>query len=335
MTWPKVSFAIPVLNSARTLRACLESIRAQDYPPEQVEVILADGGSRDGTLEIAAAFGVRVLPNPRRTGEAGKAVALAACTGEVVALVDSDNLLPHPGWLKEMVAPFSDPEIAASEPWEFTWRRQDPAWTRYCALVGANDPLCIYLGNYDRLNRARGDWTRLPVPYQDVGPYLKLTLNPDYLPTIGANGFLVRRRLLADQREYLFDVDLPGELARRGYPHVAKVKTGIIHLYATRTRDFARKQRRRVEDFFFFRREGGRAYPWHRFVPGVVKFCLATVLVVPVAALAAKGFWKLPDAAWWLHPAACWLTLWIYGTTAVRRWLGFRPREYRRQGWQA
>jgi len=330
---PTVTFAIPVLNSARTLDLCLQAIREQDYPQEQIEIILADGGSTDATRAIAARYGVKLLDNPRRTGEAGKAVAVAAAAGEIVALVDSDNLLPDPGWLRRMVEPFADESIAASEPWEYTWRREDPAWTRYCALTGVNDPLCIYLGNYDRWNHARGDWTRVPVRSEDRGGYLKVTLNPDLLPTIGANGFLVRRRLLGELGGYLFDIDLPGELARRGHPHVAKVKTGIVHLYAQRSGDFIRKQRRRVYDYFFHARQGGRSYPWNRFLPGVGKFVLATVLVLPVLGLSVRGFFKRPDPAWWLHLPACWLTLWIYGWAAIRRRLGWKPGEYQRREW--
>jgi len=47
---PAVSIT-PTYNSERTLQDCLESIKHQDYP--DVEIIIADGGSTDSTLEIA------------------------------------------------------------------------------------------------------------------------------------------------------------------------------------------------------------------------------------------------------------------------------------------
>jgi len=49
---PLVSVIIPTLNSAKTLKDCLESIVAQDYPKDKIEIIIADGSSTDGTLEI-------------------------------------------------------------------------------------------------------------------------------------------------------------------------------------------------------------------------------------------------------------------------------------------
>ena len=50
---PKVSFIIPTLNAAGILGNCLASIRNQDYPKERYEILVVDGGSKDGTQDIA------------------------------------------------------------------------------------------------------------------------------------------------------------------------------------------------------------------------------------------------------------------------------------------
>ena len=74
---PGVSVVIPTLNAEKYLAECLAALRDQDYPAELVEILLVDAGSTDRTLELAEAHGVdRVLANPLRTGEAGKAVGL-------------------------------------------------------------------------------------------------------------------------------------------------------------------------------------------------------------------------------------------------------------------
>jgi glycosyltransferase involved in cell wall biosynthesis len=114
-----VSIIIPTLNSMRTLRACLDAIAGQDYPLEKLEVVLADAGSTDGTRELAGEYAfARVVENPLKTGEAGKAAAIEAAEGEFLALIDSDNVLESPDWLRKMLAPFADPRIAATEPLE-------------------------------------------------------------------------------------------------------------------------------------------------------------------------------------------------------------------------
>lgn len=86
---PTVTVVLPVLDEERLVGPCLEAVLAQDYPAV-VEVLVADGGSRDRTREVASSYpGVRVLDNPRRSRPAGLNVALAAATGEVVVRVDA------------------------------------------------------------------------------------------------------------------------------------------------------------------------------------------------------------------------------------------------------
>jgi glycosyltransferase involved in cell wall biosynthesis len=334
----KVSFVIPTLNSARTLEECLSSILAQRVPREDYEIVIADAGSADGTVEIARKLGAdRIVDNPLKTGEAGKAAGIRASSGEAIALVDSDNVLPDARWLERMLAPFSDPEIVASEPLEYTSRPGDPALTRYFALLGMNDPLCLFTGNYDRVCAVTGRWTGLDVDQEERGDYLKLSLSEAALPTIGANGFVFRRSLLdsVSWAPYFFDIDVMHQAVRAGLGHVAKVKTGIVHLFCARLGDFERKQKRRIRDFLYFAQEKQRTYPWDRQKrAGIVWFALSAVLVVPLAAQAAAGCWRRPDWAWLYHVPVCWVTLWTYGVATLRKALGLRQAPVARDAWQ-
>ena len=334
----KTSFVIPTLNSAKTLEACLSAIFAQDVPRTGYEVIIADAGSADDTRAIATRMGVdAIIENPLKTGEAGKAAGIAAATGDVIALVDSDNILPDPGWLARMLAPFADPDIIAAEPLEYTSRPSDPALTRYFALLGMNDPICLFTGNYDRACAVTGRWTGLDVRHTDNGGWLKLTLTEETLPTIGANGFIFRRALLGSVawQPYFFDIDVMHQAVRGGHRHVAKVKTGIVHLYCATLRDFARKQRRRIRDFLFFAQAKQRTYPWDRQrKSGILLFALATALTVPLLIQAARGHRRRPDRAWRYHLPVCWLTLLIYGTATLRKLLGAKQAPADRDTWQ-
>ena len=334
-----LSIVIPTLNSAKTLDACLRAIRAQSIPEDRYEIVIADAGSSDQTLEIAKRHKVdTITPNPLKTGEAGKTAGIKAAKGDIIALVDSDNILPDPDWVKRMLAPFSDPEISASEPIEYTWHKEDSALTRYFALLGMNDPICLFTGNYDRTCAVTGRWTDMPVPSEDKGDYLKLSLTSDALPTIGANGFVFRRSLLDDAKwePYLFDIDiLYSRILKNGSVAVAKVKTGIVHLYCSKLRDFARKQRRRIRDFLYFAQEKERAYPWNKQrKSGIAVFCLSTITVLPLLVQMCKGFIRRPDAAWLYHIPACWITLWIYGTGVISKTLGARQLPADRSSWQ-
>jgi glycosyltransferase involved in cell wall biosynthesis len=335
---PWVSIILPTLNSARTLDECLASIRAQDYPRDRVEIVVADAGSTDATLDIARRHGVeRIVDNPLRTGEAGKAAAIAVAQGSLLALIDSDNILPTQDWLRRMVAPFDDPAIFASEPLEYTRRAGDPALTRYFAMLGMNDPLCLFIGNYDRMCAVTGHWTGLDVPVEDRGGYLRARLSPEALPTVGANGCIVRREVLSrvTWSPYYFDIDVIQQAVGAGLTDIAKVKCGIVHLFAARLADFGRKQDRRIRDFLHYSGEQQRTYPWRRQrLGGVARFCVATVLVVPLLWQMARGARRCPDSAWRYHVPVCWATLWRYGVAVVRKALGGRVGPAPRAGWQ-
>jgi glycosyltransferase involved in cell wall biosynthesis len=326
-----VSILIPTLNAGRVLRECLESIAEQDYPLECLEIIIADGGSTDDTLFIARRHTEKIYPNPLRTGEAGKAVALRHAKGEIVAFIDSDNVLPQSDWLTRMVEPFEDAEIVGTEPIEYTWRQQDGFITRYCALMGMNDPLCLFLGNYDRLNAISGKWTEMPVLAQDQGAFLKITLDERRLPTIGANGFLVKREALAgcSVQDYVFDIDVVYELLQQRHKF-AKVKLGIVHTFSGDIGTFFRKQTRRIRDYMYYSQSSLRKYPWKNTSRWrLAKFILYCITVLPLLFQMVVGFRRKPDRAWLFHPLACWITLLVYSYGTVRGLLISKPQDRR------
>ncbi|MDY6893960.1 MAG: glycosyltransferase, partial [Thermotogota bacterium] len=312
---------IPTYNSEKILPLCLESIRGQDYPEGKLEIIVVDGGSEDDTLEIAREYTDKIFSNPLKTGEAGKAVGVKKAEGDIIALIDSDNILPDKDWLKNMVEPFEDEEIAGTEPLFYTHRKKDCYITRYCALIGMNDPLCLFLGNYDRYCLLTGRWTGLDVKQEDAGDYLKIELDDKAIPTIGANGFLIRRELLklCSIDDYLFDIDIVYELVSQGKNKFAKVKTGIIHIFSGSISTFARKQRRRIKDYAYYNQLGLRRYPWSEISKkSLIKFLLYDILVIPLIVQALKGYTKKRDLSWFFHMPACWVTLVVYGWGTIR-----------------
>lgn len=342
--FPTFSILIPTFNAAGVLSECLKAIEKQDYPKNKLEIVLADGGSTDRTKEIAETWSkksgikVSIYDNPLTTAEAGKAVALRQAKGELIALIDSDNILSHRGWLKKMVTPFEDKEIIGSEPWEYTWRRQDGFITRYSALLGMNDPLCHFSGNYDRQNVLTGKWTEVRHTEEDKGGWLKIGFDIKMIPTIGANGTVLQRLPIVNQlkdRQYLFDIDILWELMQKDKNiKFAKVKVGIIHLYCgSSIATFIKKQKRRVKDFLYFQKLGVRSYPWGQVkTSSLIKFSLYSLLLVPTFLQAIKGFFKKPDPAWFFHPLACWLTFWIYFFGKLQAKL-FQPRIADRRHW--
>jgi glycosyltransferase involved in cell wall biosynthesis len=99
----RVSVVVPTRNSARTLEACLASVRAQAYP--DVELIVVDNDSTDGTAEVASAYADRLLAaGPERSAQ--RNAGASAASGEFLVFVDDDMVLPRE-LARELVEAFS------------------------------------------------------------------------------------------------------------------------------------------------------------------------------------------------------------------------------------
>ncbi len=89
---PRLSIIVPCLNEAPGIEACLKALgplRARGG-----EVIVVDGGSRDGTSELARPLADRVLQNPRGRGRQMNA-GVREAKGEVLLFLHADTLLPE------------------------------------------------------------------------------------------------------------------------------------------------------------------------------------------------------------------------------------------------
>ncbi|MCC6832748.1 MAG: glycosyltransferase family 2 protein [Thermoleophilia bacterium] len=99
-TDPDITAVIPTRNSARTLAACLESIRRQQQVT--VEIIVVDNRSTDGTPDVARRLADRLLEEGDERSEQRNA-GLREARGRAVTFIDSDMAL-DPQVLQEAVA---------------------------------------------------------------------------------------------------------------------------------------------------------------------------------------------------------------------------------------
>ena len=92
---PAVTVLIPSLNEERDIRGCLETVAAQTYPAELLDVLLVDGCSDDATVDVArltaAGLGLdlRVIENPRRRTSTSLNAGLDRVRGEIVVRLDA------------------------------------------------------------------------------------------------------------------------------------------------------------------------------------------------------------------------------------------------------
>jgi len=95
---PRVSFVIPVRNAADHLETCLQSIRHNESGSGDLEIIVVDNGSTDGSPDVARRFGARVLVIEEVPVSELRNRAARHATGDILAFVDADNEIV-PGWV--------------------------------------------------------------------------------------------------------------------------------------------------------------------------------------------------------------------------------------------
>lgn len=103
-----VSVVTPALNEHSNIEALVDSLLGQTVTPS--EIVIADGGSTDGTREILDRLAeahprLRVVDGPGGISE-NRNAAIAEAGHEIVACIDA-GCTAQPDWLEKITAPFS------------------------------------------------------------------------------------------------------------------------------------------------------------------------------------------------------------------------------------
>jgi len=195
-----LSVVVPSLNQGHFIGETLDSILNQSGA--EVEVIVVDGGSTDGTLDVLRGYGSRIAWTSERDGGQSEAInkGLRAARGEIVCYLNSDDIF-EPGALAHVAGYFD--------------RHQDVAWAfGRCRIIdarGAQTRSLVegYKTAWARYARGRGSLLVLnyiPQPatfwrasaMARVGPLdesLHYAMDYDFwlrLATLGAPGFIDR-----------------------------------------------------------------------------------------------------------------------------------------------
>ena len=325
VSWPTLSILMVNRNGASKMKKSLEAICLQNYPKDLIEILIIDGGSTDDSQEIAERHGAKFIQGGySENQEARRHVAVESAKNEIIAWIDTDNYLTYVSWLKDMVWPFlDDPEIFASQTLRYEYRKKETFFNRYCALFGMNDPVTFYFGKADRLPYFYSKWkSKGKVTERDK--YYKVEFSLDNLPTVGCNGFLIRKGIIKkvlSVPENFFHIDVIADLLKLGYGKIAIVKNSIIH----ETSDTLWKLIHRRIDYFknhsvdLIDRRRYKIYDMFKIKDNflLVKYIIFTVTLVKPIFDSLRGFIKKPDLAWLIHPLVCWMFLYAYGKAVI------------------
>jgi len=312
-----ISVILTTLNSGKIIESCLKSVREQNYDQNLVEIIIADGGSTDETLTIAGRYKAKIIPENTGSPEAAKAIALSYAQNELILTIDDDNILPDKNWLTKMVSGLEkEPGAIASYPWRYTFEKKAKALNRYFSLFGANDPVAWFLKKADRQSYSSDKW-RLSGKSQDKGDYFLIEFSPETLPTVGANGFLVRKNIYIKMEmdpDRFFHIDVNLDLVSQGQNKYVVVKNDIIHRSGESFWHYFAKRKRYMEELYLRDAEQRRYLIFNpqKDKLRIALYSLYSLTLIGPLSDSFRGYIKLPDLAWFLHPLVCFFIFWIY-----------------------
>jgi succinoglycan biosynthesis protein ExoA len=145
---PRVSVIVPCYNEQATIRLLLAALREQTFPRADMEVLIADGMSTDGTRVAITAFQedypdlrIRVVDNPLRSIPSGLNRAIEASRGGIIIRLDAHSK-PYPDYIANSVKALDD---GRGDNVGGVWEIQPGAdtWVAQSIAVAAAHPLGV------------------------------------------------------------------------------------------------------------------------------------------------------------------------------------------------
>ena len=127
-----VSVVVLTKNSSSTIKKCLESVFNQTHSAD--EIIVVDGSSADGTLDIVKSFPVKIVLEPGLGFGHARNLGVQAAKGDLIFFIDSD-CYTEPQWIECILPHFKNPEIAGVTGPTYLWNMNDGI-ARFIAYIG-------------------------------------------------------------------------------------------------------------------------------------------------------------------------------------------------------
>jgi len=322
----KVSFVLAIYNAERTLEECLNSILMQNYSKNKYEIIIVDGGSTDKTLKIINKFrkktsNIKLIHNPKKLSEGkgmGKSQGINASKGEFLVLLDHDNIITSKDWLKNMLFPFNDYSIMASQSL-LQYKEEDSNFIKYINALGVEDAFAVPYSLVAQVSL-------YPAKFKLIkNKYYVHKLNKNKILFGGANGCIFRKKVFK-KIDYTRDVNVFTEMAEQSMI-VAVVKNVKIH-HKTSS-DFLSFLKKKAIYFYRFISQGYKesTFRWvGKSFSGKVKFyltVLSNLTLIGPGILGLKQSIKTGKLFWLLHPFYVFYMTLLYGIITL-----FKIKDY-------
>lgn len=281
------------------LQELLSSIDRQCFQKEELEVLIM----REGNSEEAKAYGIQ------------------RSQGAILGLLCADNQLLGNTFLSEMCAAAENPGVIGAYPRHYAWMSQDPPLNRYFALLGANDPLCWWLGKADRSMHGGRPARRVDrVTFGRV------------LPSVGDNGFFVKaaaiKPFVTDPARH-FCIDVCEDMRRAGLATYTITPNVIWHKTGSSFWTWLKKRWRYTNELYWrdYAKRRWKMVDTPRDWWLCLWFAIASGLLLPQVFVVLRGYRRVKDPAWLWHVPICLCCTLLYTCAMMRHcWLVWLSR---------
>lgn len=241
--------------------------------------------------------------------EEARGHAILEAKGHILGFLCTDNILRDKDFLRTMTWYAAQMDVVGAYTAQYDHVTYDKPLSRYFALLGANDPVCWWLGKADRKSYLHNG---LETSIYQVG---------NRMSSIGDNGFFCKRfamRQAVNKPEDHFVIDVVKKMWNLGYTRYYRVATQKLWHKSGESWLTYFKKRYRYADELYFRDYHKRSWlmvetMWDWIM--VALFAIFSLLIIPNLITATLGYRKVHDPAWFLHPIIC------FGLTLVYSWL--------------
>lgn len=321
---PVVSVLIATFNSTKLLPMVMKAIHNQTYPFDKLDVMAVDGGSTDGTLEMAEQLGCRVVKNEYGDPAHAKQVGHTSAKGKYLITIDHDEVLQNPEMIELMVKSLEEhPECKAALCSGYIRPKDYPYLNQYISEFG--DPFSLFIYNFPK-----GDGffeKRLKKMFaisDETAKTFKLSLASGYHKTIielHCLGTMINREFFYESGLADNEVTVPmmGQLfyslMDAGYTDVMFIKnTPLEHYSADSLKAYWPKLRWRVCNNIHFDQAGNAGFNGrtsHQSGTNLKKYLFVPYTVITVFPLIHGAVLAVSrkNPVYLMHPVFCWYVL--------------------------
>lgn len=232
-----VSIIIPIRNSGKLLKKCLESISNQSY--KEIEIVVSDGGSRDNGVKIAREYNAKIINNPDILAEPGIYYGMKVAKGELLIVLAVDNEFKKDNAIENIVEIFRNHEIFAAFPVHGS-SKNDSIYSKYINTF--TDPFNHFIYGYAANGRTfhKIYRTLLHTRLYDIYDYSSNSVRPIIAL---AQGFIVRSEFVKMRSDKFDDITPVYDLLKKKKRIAFLHGITLLHHTIRNLGHFMRKQR--------------------------------------------------------------------------------------------